>query len=68
MLITTRSPKGTIIYNIYCCSPRTGNLLGGGHIFIYHSIQKLQYVIENEQLNQTKFTKTAYGVTLAFVF
>ena len=47
-LITARSLEGTILNYIYSCSPRTGDLFGGGPISVHYSIRKLQYVIENE--------------------
>ena len=47
-LITARSLEGTILNYIYSCSPRTGDLFGGGPISVHYSTRKLQYVIENE--------------------
>ena len=41
MLITARSIEGTIINYIYSYSPQTGDLFGGGLIFVNYSIRKL---------------------------
>ena len=68
MLITARSLEGTIINYIYSCSPRKGNLFGGGPITVHYSIWRLQYVIGMNDYIIQNFAKTAYGMILAFVF
>ena len=37
MLITARSLEGTIINNIYSCSPWRGDSFGGGPISVHYS-------------------------------